>query len=127
LGQGIVTDVAAAVDSLSRSVAVRARLVRPTRPLRIGESVSAKVVTATHPRAVTVPVAALVPAGDGFQVFVVDSAGVAHVRPVAVGARSEALVEILSGLKAGERVVTTGAYGVEDGARIVPPKSPTTP
>jgi hypothetical protein len=35
-----------------------------------------------------------------------------------VGARGELLVEILKGLAAGETVVTTGAYGVEDGARI---------
>jgi len=121
LGEGVVTDVAATVDSVSRAVAVRARLVRPVRPLRIGESVSGKIVTLVHPRAVTVPVAALVPAGDGFQLFVVDSAGVAHARPVTVGGRSEALAEILTGLKAGETVVTTGAYGVEDGAKIVRP------
>ena len=121
LGQGVVTDVAATVDSVSRAVAVRARVVRPDRPLRIGESVSGRIVTLVHPRAVTVPVAALVPAGDGFQLFVVDSAGVAHARPVTVGGRSEALAEILTGLKAGETVVTTGAYGVEDGAKIVRP------
>ena len=110
--------MAAAVDSVSRAVTVRARLVRPARPLRIGESVSGKIATAVHPRAVTVPAAALVPAGDGFQVFVVDSAGVAHARPVTVGGRSEGLAEILAGLKSGETVVTTGAYGVEDGAKI---------
>jgi hypothetical protein len=75
-------------------------------------------VAAVHAAAVTVPVAALVPAGDGFQVFVVDSGGIAHVRPVTIGGRTEALVEITSGLAAGERVVTRGAYGVADGARI---------
>jgi len=119
VGQGSVTGVAAAVDSSSRAVAVRARIGRPARPLRIGESVFGRVVTAVHPRAVTVPVAALVPSGDGFQVLVVDSAGVARVRPVTVGARSESLAEILSGLTAGETVVTTGAYGIEDGTQIV--------
>ena len=30
----------------------------------------------------------------------------------------EVMAEILTGLKAGETVVTTGAYGVEDGAKI---------
>src|SRR2546429_153099 len=65
------------------------------------------------------PVAALVPSGDGFQVFVVDSGGIAHVRAVTVGARSESLAEILTGLTAGETLVTTGAYGIEDGTKIV--------
>jgi RND family efflux transporter MFP subunit len=118
LGPGVVTSVAAAVDAASRAVAVRARLTRPTRALRIGESVLGRIVTGVNPKAVTVPVDALVPEGDGFRVFVVDSAGVAHARTVTVGARSESLVEILSGVAAGEMVVTTGAYGVEDGVQI---------
>jgi membrane fusion protein (multidrug efflux system) len=118
LGPGVVTSVAAAVDSASRAVAVRARPVRATRTLRIGESVFGRIVTGVNPKAVTVPVAALVPEGDGFRVFVVDSAGVAHARAVTVGGRTETLVEILSGVAAGETVVTTGAYGVEEGARI---------
>ena len=120
LGSGAVAGVAASVDSLTRAVAVRARLRHPVRPLRIGESVFGRIVTAVAPRAVTVPVAALVPAagGEGFQVFVVDSEQVAHVRPVTVGGRSETVAEITSGLRAGEVVVTSGAYGIADGARI---------
>ncbi len=118
LGQAVVTTVGAAVDSATRAVAVRARIPQPVRPLRIGESVFGRIATAVHARAVTVPVAALVPAGDGYQVFVVDSAGVAHARPVTLGARTETLVEIVTGLAAGETVVTSGAYGVSDGARI---------
>jgi membrane fusion protein, multidrug efflux system len=119
LGQGVVTGVGAAVDSVARAVPVRARLAHRTRPLEIGESVFGRIVTAVHARAVTVPLEALVPAGDGYQVFVVDTAGVAHTRLVTVGARNETRVEIVSGLAAGEIVVTSGAYGVEDSAKIV--------
>jgi len=118
LGQGRVTAVGAAVDTASRAVAVRVRVEHPARPLRIGESVAGSIVTAVHSSAITVPVLALVPAGDGFQVFVVDSAGIAHSRPVTVGARSDSLAEIVSGLAPGETVVTAGAYGIRDGARI---------
>jgi hypothetical protein len=106
---------------VTRAVAVRASVSRPARTLRIGESVFGRIVTAVHLQAVTVPVEALVPAGDGFQVFVVDSAGIAHARPITVGARSESLAEIVTGLAAGETVVTAGAYGVEDGAKIIGP------
>lgn len=118
LGAAMVATVGAAVDSASRAVAVRAHLARPTRPLRIGESVFGQIATAVHARAVTVPVEAIVPAGDGYQVFVVDSAGRAHARPVTLGARTETLVEVATGLAAGETVVTSGAYGVSDGVRI---------
>jgi len=118
LGSGVVTSVAAAVDSVTRAVAVRARAARPARTLRIGESVLGRIVTGVDPKAVVVPVAALVPEGDGFVVFVVDSAGIAHTRAVTVGGRTESLVEIVTGVAAGETVVTTGAYGVEDGVKI---------
>ena len=65
---------------------------------------------------------ALVPEGERFRVFVVDSAGIAHAREVTVGGRSETAAEITSGLVGGETVVTYGAYGVSDSARIVPAK-----
>ena len=129
LGSGTVTGVAAAVDSVTRAVTVRARLRHPARALRLGESLSGAIVTAVVPRAVIVPVAALVPAagGEGFQVFVVDSSQVAHVRPVSVGGRSETVAEIASGLHAGEVVVTNGAYGVADGAKIERTAAPPPP
>jgi len=119
LGTATIVSVGAALDSVSRAVAVRARTTRATsRALRIGESVFGRIVTAVHADAITVPIAALVPDGDEFQVFVVDARGIAHARPVRVGGRSETRVEILDGIAAGERVVTTGAYGVTDSARI---------
>ena len=126
LGTAIVVNVGVAVDSTSRAVAVRARLGRDAaaRPLRIGESVSGQIITGVHPHAITIPVTALVPDGEGFRVYVVDSAGIAHARPVEVGGRSEARAEIVRGLAAGERVVTTGAYGVTDSTKIGPPPPP---
>ena len=121
LGGGVVADVGAAVDSVSHAVPVRVRVTAPARTLRIGETVLGRIAAGTRPDAVTIPVAALVPSGEGFQVFVVDGKGIAHARPVTVGGRSAAVAEILEGLNAGETVVTEGAYGVQDSARIQPP------
>lgn len=120
LGTATVFDVGAAIDSATRSVPVRARAGKLTRTLRIGESVGAGIIIAQHPAALVVPSEALVPQGEGFKVFVVGADSVAHERPVTVGGRAEGLVQVASGLQAGERVVTHGAYGVEDGVRIVP-------
>jgi membrane fusion protein (multidrug efflux system) len=120
LGTGTVEGVGAVVDSASRSVTVRARIAHPARTLRIGESIFGRIVLATRPNAVTVPVEALVPDGEGMKVFVLDSAHIAHATPVSVGARTERLAEITRGLSGGETVVTYGAYGVTDSARVVP-------
>lgn len=120
LGMGEVVDVGGVVDSNTRTVSVRVRAATTRRPVRIGETVFGQVAVATNPRAVVVPGEALVPEGDGFKVFVVDPTGVAHARAVVVGGRSDTQAEIRSGLAAGERVVTYGAYGVEDSAKVVP-------
>ncbi len=122
LGIGTVMDVAGTVDSASRSVGIRVRAPGTRRPLRIGETVYGEIGLATRPNAVTVPIAALVPEGEGFKVFVVDAAGVAHARGVSVGARTETTAEIKAGLTDGERIVTYGAYGLEDGAKVVATK-----
>jgi membrane fusion protein (multidrug efflux system) len=122
LGPGTVMHVGSAVDSATRTVPVRVRATKPARMLRIGETVWARIELGVHPGAVVVPMDALVPEGDRFKVFVVDHEGVAHSRPVVVGARSDSLAQISSGLKPGERVVAAGAYGVADSARIVAAK-----
>ncbi|MDQ6830654.1 MAG: efflux RND transporter periplasmic adaptor subunit [Gemmatimonadota bacterium] len=120
LGTGTVADVGATIDTASRGVVVRARAGRPSRPLRIGETLFGRIVVATRPNAVTVPSEALVPDGEGFKVFVVDSAHVAHATMVTVGARTATMAEITSGLQGGETIVTYGAYGVADSAKVIP-------
>jgi membrane fusion protein, heavy metal efflux system len=119
LGVGHITDVGGTVDSATRSVAVRALAPATARPLRIGETIFGQIATAVHARAIVVPVAALVPDGDGFKVFVVTTGNIARERKVSVGRRTEASAEILSGLAAGELVVTDGAYGLEDSVKVV--------
>jgi RND family efflux transporter MFP subunit len=123
LGPGRIADIGVVVDSATRSVGIRVRPGVLRRPLRIGETVAAQVTVATHAGAIVVPNEALVPAGEGFKVFVVDSANVAHERDVTVGGRAGALVWILHGLTAGERVVTYGAYGVADSSKVQPGKT----
>jgi len=124
---GEVIDVAGVVDSASRAVSIRVRAGSSKRALRIGETFFGEIALATRARAITIPLAALVPEGDGFKVFVVDSAGVAHATPVTVGGRTAAVAEIVGGVKAGDRVVTIGAFGVEDGAKIVAPGKSSAP
>jgi membrane fusion protein (multidrug efflux system) len=118
LGVGHITDIGGAVDSATRSVSVRALAPPTARSLRIGETIFGQIATAVHPRAIVIPVTALVPDGDGFKVFVVTAGDIARARSVSVGRRTEASAEILSGLAAGERVVTEGAYGLEDSVKV---------
>ena len=122
LGIGRISDVGGAVDSATRSVSVRAQAPAGARPLRVGETIFGQIATAVHPRAIVVPISALVPDGDAFKVFVVVAGNIARERKVTVGRRNETQAEITSGLAAGERVVTEGAYGLEDSVKVQPAK-----
>jgi RND family efflux transporter MFP subunit len=119
LGTGIVSTIAGAIDSGTRTVQVRVTASKTARALRIGESVSGRIALEQHGDALLVPAAAVVPDGDEFRVYVVDSASVARARTVEVGARRDGRIEITAGLKAGERIVIDGAYQVDDGVHIV--------
>ena len=118
LGTATVAEIGGTIDSAARAVIVRARVTHPTRQLRVGETVFARIVLAARANALAVPVEALVPNGEGLKVFIVDDAHVAHATPVTVGARDAGFAEVTSGLREGETVVTYGAYGVADSAKV---------
>jgi membrane fusion protein (multidrug efflux system) len=69
-------------------------------------------------RALAVPNDALAFSGESAVVFVVERDGVARSRPVVVGMSNARLTEIVSGLRAGERVVVDGKDELKDGDRV---------
>jgi multidrug efflux pump subunit AcrA (membrane-fusion protein) len=95
----------------------------PSRALRLGESVYGVIAVETRPNAVVIPVEALVPGDEpgSYKVFVVDKGGTARATPVKVGDRTETKIEIVEGLKGGETIVTQGAYGLSDSAKVARP------
>lgn len=121
LGTGFVASVGASVDTTSRSVAIRVSVTSPRRPLRLGESVYGEIVIERRPNAVTVPIEALVPDPDGYKVYVVDQSGMVIGRVVKAGGRTETRVEIIAGLKGGEKIVSQGAFALQDSARVAQP------
>ena len=118
VASGAIAEIAAAVDSASRGVFARVRVGASKRTLRIGESMFGRIVIAEHKSVVVVPLESLVPSGEGFRVFVVDAQGIAHARAVTIGGRSDRGAWITDGVKAGERVVTKGAYGMDDSVKV---------
>ncbi|MDQ2667262.1 MAG: efflux RND transporter periplasmic adaptor subunit [Gemmatimonadota bacterium] len=120
LGEGTVASIGAALDTSSRSVAIRVSLTAPKRSLRLGESVYGEIAVQTRPRAIVVPAEALVPGDEPntYKVFVVDAKGIALPHEVKIGGRTATKVEILEGLNGGEKVVTQGAFGVADSSKV---------
>lgn len=116
---GKVIVVSPAVDPNSTTVQVWVETPNPAGRLKPGVTVHVAMVAETIPNAVVVPPAALLPAADGStQVIVAGADAVAHARKVAAGLREPDKVQIVSGLRAGEQVVTVGGLGIEDGAKL---------
>lgn len=99
-----------------------------TKPPSVRGAPGARAARAAETAVTSVPLASIVKSdasSSGYAVFVVDSAGgkdVARVRPVTVGDVIGNAIEVSSGVRAGERVITTGATLVKDGdeIRIIP-------
>jgi membrane fusion protein (multidrug efflux system) len=100
------------LDANGRSLLVRAKLPTATPELRSGLFARVRVLLAVHQNALLVPEEALVPQGGKQYVIKVIDNGAAPSTAKRIeaklGLRLPGKVEILEGLKAGERVVTAG-------------------
>ena len=114
---GRVTSVDSRVDPVTRSVAVRAEIPNPDRLLRPGMLMSVQLFR--EPRdTLVVPEIAIMQVGMDSFVYRVTAEQTAERVPVELGARRKGEVEIVSGLAAGDRIVTEGTVKLRDGARV---------
>ena len=118
---GRVTRVQSSPETTSTgSVAfpVRVSLEAGQSRLFQGMSGSVDIAVASVPDALTVPVEAVLTRGATRSVFLLGPDNIVHGRTVSVGASTDTSAQILSGLAAGDTVVTTGASGLSDGQRV---------
>jgi multidrug efflux pump subunit AcrA (membrane-fusion protein) len=116
---GTVTLVSPALDPNSTTVEIWVQAANPTQQLRPGMSVQLSITAQTVRDAVVIPASALLNAsGDSAQVMVVDSGDLAQTRDVKTGVRGPQGVQVVSGLKEGEVVVSEGAFGLPDKTKV---------
>jgi len=117
--EGTVTVVSPALDPNSTTVEVWLEAKNPKQQLKPGTSVQLSLTAKTVRDALVVPAAAVITAADGSSaVMVAGSDQRAHQKAVKLGIRQDDDVQILEGVGAGDKVVTTGAYGLPDNTRI---------
>ncbi len=118
---GKVTVVSPAVDPNSTTVQVWVQAANPGERLRAGSAVHVTIVAGTIKNAMLIPPEAVLPSAEGgMQVMVVDAKAVAHAKPIEVGAREADKVQVLTGVAAGDQVITVGGLGLDDGAKVRP-------
>ena len=124
---GRVTAINPDVDSATRNVLTEATFANPDGRLRPGMFVDVEVILpATHP-VLIIPATSVLSAPYGDSVFVIEdrpdaasgrTAKVVRQQFVRLGERRGDFVAVTSGLKAGETVVTTGAFKLHNGVPV---------
>ena len=124
---GRITATDSVVDESTRNIQIQATLPNPSARLRPGMFVQAEVTLGAATRVVSLPATAISYAPYGDSVFVVadlkDAGGKTYrgVRQqfVKVGTGRGDQISVLSGLKAGDEVVTSGVFKLRNGAAVV--------
>ena len=124
---GTITAINSIVDEATRNIQVQATLGNPDGKLRPGMFVEAQVVLGAATPVVALPTSAISYAPYGDSVFIVgdmkgpDGKPYKGVRQQFVklgGARGDQ-VAVVSGVRAGEEVVTSGVFKLRNGAGVV--------
>lgn len=108
------------IDPVTRTALVKASVPNNDGKLRVGMFANLDLIVNVREDAVVIPETALMPKDEDVSVFVIDSESKAQPRNVEVGIRMAGLVEITSGLKPGEKVITEGFQKIGPGSKVAP-------
>jgi multidrug efflux pump subunit AcrA (membrane-fusion protein) len=122
-GGALSARVAALSPSLSQGGATSPARIEFTSEERITQAdapVEVRITTEYIPDAMIIPAAALFQdaANNSYYVFVAGPDGLAHRTAVTVGIRTQSQVQVTSGLKSGQVVITSGGYALSDGLKV---------
>ncbi len=112
-----VTTIAPTADPKSRTFLVKVRPEADDGRLRGGMFAQVRIVTAERAGATLVPKEALLTKGGSGSVFVLKGEAV-QAKAVKTGLSSGGMVEVTSGLSAGEEVVVAGQAELRDGDKV---------
>jgi cobalt-zinc-cadmium efflux system membrane fusion protein len=108
--------VAPSIDPNTHRLSVRADVENPDGELKPGMFARFSIITGEATTAPAVPQRAVVYEGDTARVWVAGEDGTIAARSVRVGQITDGMVEVLAGLSAGEKIVTSGALFIDRAA-----------
>jgi len=114
-----VSEISPGVDAQRGSVEVKLAVPKPPAYLRQDMTVSVEIEVARRPQALSLPMeAVLQPESTQPWVWVLDADDRLQRRELRLGLRAGGLVEVLQGLKAGERVLLAPEQGWKPGQHL---------
>lgn len=125
---GTLTAINPDLDAMTRSIRVQATFANVEQLLRPGMFARLEIVFAEERDVLTIPSTSILSAPYGDSVYVIESKASTNGAPselvvrqqfVRVGRSRGDFISVVSGLKAGERVVTSGIFKLRNGATVV--------
>ena len=110
---GTIAYIYPTLKAETRSVQVRIELANPGHLIKPGMFAQVELAVAARNRVVSVPVSAVIDSGTRRIVLVQAKEGRFEPREVKIGARSDSDVEVLEGIKDGERVVVAANFLID--------------
>lgn len=118
LAEGKLSSIDNQIDISTGTVKLKAEFANQTDALFPNQFVNVRMKVRTLQDALTIPAAAVQQGNRGAFVYVVESDGLASVKPVKIGDRSGERLVILEGIKVGDRVVLEGTDRLRAGAKV---------
>lgn len=115
---GKITFIHPALNRKSRTAQIRLEFDNRDLSLKPGMFANVTLYVDAQPNAVVVPSEAIVRSGSREQVFVVRAPGKFEPREVTPGISAEGLTQILSGVQAGEQVVTSSQFLIDSESKL---------
>lgn len=113
---GEITSIDSRVDSMTRTLKVRAKIPNSDRKLRAGMLLNLQVVRKVE-QVLQIPESAVIPIENDHFVFVIES-DKAVKKQLEIGRRYHGFIEVISGLDMGAVVVIEGALKLRDGVSV---------
>jgi cobalt-zinc-cadmium efflux system membrane fusion protein len=108
-----VTYVAPFVDAATHRLPVRAEIDNKDGALKPEMFASFRILTGDATQSPAIPESAVVYEGDAAHVWVLAGEGLLTYRAIRTGRNGDGLVEVLDGLKQGEKIVTKGGLFID--------------
>ncbi len=125
--EGRITTINTEVDVATRNVKVRATFPNEDGKLRPGMFANVEVLSNEEHKVLVIPATSVLYAPYGDSVFSVEekkqpdgkSSLIAHQKFVRLGERRGDLVQITSGVEAGETIVSSGVFKLRNGSAVM--------
>ena len=116
--KGKITRISPMAQLPARTFKVEISIPNKENRLRAGMFASISIQGELHKNALVIPQSAIVMREDQKTVYVVDANNVLQQKVLEVGSVNDGMVEVLSGLSEGDRIVTAGQNRLRQGTKV---------